>query len=396
MRHSLIVQAKSLEEALNKAAVLLHCAKEAVAYEILQAPKPGRYGQPGTPCKLRACPVAGPVEEESQAGLEGLFEKGSTLPLPPADLGVLSPSAFLALLASAGSEPEPEAAPEETPVLEAAERRDIVGDVSPLTTGVLAHAGDLRIYGSVRKGMVVKAAGSIQVIGDVETAVLDAGGDIAITGGLLGSVRSAQGQVTCRFAQGARINAPQGDITVQESAMHAHLHAGRGVTVGDIVLGGTCYGECWIEARIAGSESGVPALLQSGPNRRLYDELEEIRRQAQVTVQQLSEQVRVTQALRPYEERGEARTTEERVRLWHATVQSARLHAILARLARQKERRLGMINSVRSARIGIASRAYPKVKISIDELTWEVPALTQFACFTRDYELGEIRMTPFH
>ena len=63
MEKSLVVQGKSLDEAMDKAATLLHCPKERIAYEILQEPRPGRYGQPGVLCKLRVTPVSLAAEE---------------------------------------------------------------------------------------------------------------------------------------------------------------------------------------------------------------------------------------------------------------------------------------------------------------------------------------------
>ena len=123
--------------------------------------------------------------------------------------------------------------------------------------------------------MRVYAAGGIHVIGDVETAFLDAEGDIVIAGGLLGTARSRCGSVACKFAQGARLDAPRGDVSVRESAMQTHIRSGRSAFVGDILLGGTCYAENLVEARIAGSESGVPTVLVAGRNQRLSEGVED-------------------------------------------------------------------------------------------------------------------------
>ena len=243
--------------------------------------------------------------------------------------------------------------------------------------------------------MSITATGGIHVVGDVETAFLDAGGDIIISGGLLGAARSARGNIACKFAQGARITAPRGDVLVRELAMHAHLHAGKRVEVGEILLGGVCYAETLIEARIAGSPSGVPATLIAGPNRRLHDESEAIRERAVRLIEKLSECDGTRRVLLPAEERGESLSADNRVHLWQAVLRRARLNRDLLHLSRQKAAVLGMINRDRNARIRITDRAYPKVKIIVDDLAMELQNMTQYVTFSKDYDAGSLRMTPY-
>ena len=392
MQKSLVVQGKSLEEALEKAAVLLHCPKERVAYEVLQEARPGKYGQPGTPCKLRGVPVA-EAPEAADANAPEEQDYASSLPWSPDVMESLSPAVFLHALegCAAVSSPPPAAAPE--PEADAP-CRDVVGDVN-LSTGDIRHNGDVRIFGSVRKGMRVTAAGSLFVQGDVETAALEVGGDITLYGGLLGTARSTRGSITCKFAQGARLTAPEGDITVHDAAMHSHLHAGRAVYVGDTVLGGSCYGEELVEVHVAGSESGVPALLIAGRNKRLLDEIEEIRQRATTLVPTLGECEQARRELLPTEEGGQPLPVADRIRLWRATAQRAHINAELFGLARQKKTLLGMINGERGARVCITGRAYPRVKILVDEAPLDLKNVTQYATFSKDYDTGELRMTSY-
>jgi len=39
---------------------------------------------------------------------------------------------------------------------------------------------------------------------------------------------------------------------------------------------------------------------------------------------------------------------------------------------------------------------YPQVKILIDDAALEMRTMTQFATFSKDYETGEMRVTPLH
>ena len=275
-----------------------------------------------------------------------------------------------------------------------AERLEFVGDVN-LGGGPIRHDGDVRVHGCIRKGTRLYAAGGIHVLGDVETAFLDAEGDVIIAGGLLGTARSRGGSVACKFAQGARLDAPRGDVTVRESAMHTHIRAGRSAFVGDILLGGTCYAESLIEASIAGSVSGVPTVLIAGRNKRLTEEVEDIRARAQRAVTEMREQDAVCRALLPAEEAGTVLPVPDRLRLWRALMAKTRLNDALMQMAREKSRVLGMINTDRSARICITGRAYPKVKVIVDDQAQDLQNVTQYVTFSKDYEAGELRVTPY-
>ncbi len=395
MEKSLVVQGKSLEDALDKAAVLLHCPKERVAYEILQESRPGRYGQPGILCKLRVTPVAPATEELDQDGAKAT-ETEERLPWAEWDLEVMPSSVFLLSLQNlmAQAPRTPLFPPPPPPVTADEQQREVLEDVS-LGSGPIYHNGNVRIHGSVRKGMRVRATGGIHVIGDVETAFLDAGGDIVIVGGLLGTACSRGGSVSCKFAQGARLDAPQGDVTVQESAMHSHLRAGRSVFVGDILLGGSCYAECLVETRIAGSESGIPTTLIAGPNKRLSDEIEGIRTLAQRALEDLRAQDVACRELLPTEEAGTVLPVADRLRLWRALMAKTRANDALVQMSRQKSRLLGMINQDHNARVCITGRAHPKVKVIVDDQAQDLQYAIQFATFSKDYEAGELRVTPY-
>lgn len=394
LEKSLVVLGKSLEVALDKGALLLHCPKERIAYEVLSEPKPGRNGYPGVPCKLRVIPVALAAEEldptlAPEVTQERLPWAEWDLEMMPCRVFLLSLQNLMTLVPRVPQFPPPEALPDEFPEPPC----EMVGDLP--AGGVLEHNGHVRLYGHVRKGARIRAAGGIHVLGDVETAFLDAGGDIVLTGGLLGTARSRCGSIAAKFAQGARLDAPQGDVTIQESAMHSHLRAGRSAFVGDVLLGGSCSAEVLTEVRIAGSDSGVPTALIAGPNSRLLNEIEAIRSRAEQWVAELREQDAICRSLLPSEEAGIPLNVPDRLRLWRALIAKTRINDALAQMSRQKGQLLGMINKDRSARVCIPDRAYPNVKITVDALTLDLQNLTQYVTFSKDYDAGEMRITPY-
>lgn len=394
---SFVVVGKSLEAALDKAAILLHCPKERIAYETMQQPKSGKYGQPGTPCKLRVTPVAPAAEMlEAHGGVddeEHLLRV--VVPHSLENIEALSCAAFLRLLEEELGREEAGAEPQEEVPLASEPLREVAGNVG-LATGAIHHQGDLHVHGHVLKGMTVRASGHVHILGDVETAFVDAGGNITIDGGLLGTARSAKGRITCRFAQGAQMNAAQGDICVQESAMHSTLHARGEIAVGGTLLGGTCCGERGVQAHTAGSPTGVATTITAGCNARLYEEMEQTRARALRHIERLGECERTRLELLPIEEAGMPLGRQDRVRLWQMLVRRRRLANDLQRLTQQKSRLLGMINEERGSRICVEGSVYPKVKILLDDAALEIRAVTQFATFSKDYETGELRITPLH
>ena len=72
-----------------------------------------------------------------------------------------------------------------------------------------------------------------------------------------------------------------------------------------------------------------------------------------------------------------------------------RLNDDLRQMAQEKSRLLGMINTDHTARICITGRAYPKVKVIVDDQAQDLRNLTQYATFSKDYEAGELRVTPY-
>ncbi|BDI30882.1 hypothetical protein CCAX7_29330 [Capsulimonas corticalis] len=392
MEKSLVVQGKSIEAVLERAALLLHCEPRRVAHEVLQEGNPAR----GVLFKLRVTEVAPSVADLTNEEDDGL-EFGAPMPWLAGALAPLMPDAFCKALDEAFNkalEEQPTHTVSAPPPVSDQPVREIAGGVGP-ATGNVTHSGDVRIHGDVAKGMRIKASGSIHIFGDVEAAVLDAGGDIVVTGGFLGSARSSHGRISCKFLQGAHVEALRGSIAIQESSVHSFLEAGGSIIVRGSVMGGSCYGHEIVEAKSAGSLSGIPTVLIAGHNKHLMDRVDAIRARAERDVRLLGECQRLRDELLPVEERGDELPIEDRVRLWVAAIRKGRIHADLMRLSSEKSAALGMINKNHAARVSVTDKIFPKVKVLVDDAPLEVRAVTQFVSLTKDYEIGQIRMTPY-
>jgi uncharacterized protein (DUF342 family) len=282
----------------------------------------------------------------------------------------------------------PPPAPIEAPI------KEVSGDT--LTQGsTLEFDGHIRVFGNVRRGATIKATGNVQVVGEVEAAVIEARGDVTLSGGLLGTVKSANGNVICKFVQGGTIDAPFGNITILESAMHANLHAGFCAKVGDVLLGGVCYGERRVDVRVAGSEMAMPTVLYAGLNKMLSDRIEEIRLRAERHALRLHECERLRAELLPVEERGEELPIEDRVRLWKAAIKKGRIQADLQRMTKEKATLMGLVNAEKSSKVCVKDRICPKVRVVVDDAVLEVKKTTQYVTFSKDYENGQLRTTSY-
>lgn len=399
MERSLVVTGKNLEQALSKASVLLHCDLEHVGYEVVQEGRPGRGGNPEQPFKLRVTaitPSPNDSKEETDAE-EAQFTPNlpwlaNTLaPLPPETFCKALEDAFIDAVKEmpeyVNMGPAP-AAPSDAPV------KEVSGDSLSQSTP-LEFDGHIRVFGSVKRGITIKATGNVQIVGDLEPAVVEARGDVTVSGGILGTVRSENGNVTGKFVQGGTIEALFGNIAITESAMHSTLHAGFCVKVGDTLLGGTCYGEKRVDTKCAGSELGVPTVLIAGLNKRLSDRIEEIRLRCERHAVRLQECDKIRRELLPVEERGEELPIEDRVRLWKAAIRKGRIQADLQMLAREKSTLLGLVNTQKTSRVCVKDRICPKVRVIVDESALEVQKTTQYVTFSKDYESGQIRITSY-
>jgi len=399
MERSLVVTGKSLEHALNKASVLLHCDLANVGYEIVQQGRPARNGTPETPFKLRVSAMSPETETVSKEFEAEEAMLTPNLPWLANTLQPLLPDMFCKALEQAFMDAIREApglidlGPPPAAAIDAP-TKELSGDSLP-GGSTLEWDGHVRVFGNVRKGVTIKATGNIQVVGEVEVATLEARGNVSVSGGLMGTIKSGNGNVTCKFVQGGTIDAPFGNITVSESVMHGNLHAGFCAKVGDVVLGGVCYGERRVDVRIAGSDMGLVTVLYSGLNKMLSDRIEEIRLRAERHATRLQECERLRAELLPVEERGEELPIEDRVRLWKAAIKKGRIQADLQRLAKEKAALLGLVNAEKSSKVCVKDRICPKVRVIVDDAVLEVKKTTQYVTFSKDYESGNLRTTSY-
>jgi uncharacterized protein len=141
------------------------------------------------------------------------------------------------------------------------------GDVD-FKTGNVYFEGNLQIRGSVKQGFKVSATGNIQIGAAIEAALVEAGGDVTVTGGIVGQnegVVRAGGAVTARFIEAAEVHAG-GPVTVASEIRLSTVISEKSVAVTGAgrIVGGTVRGRDSVEAKIVGSSSNAPTIVQAG------------------------------------------------------------------------------------------------------------------------------------
>lgn len=145
----------------------------------------------------------------------------------------------------------------------------VPGDVNLKTGGNVTFLGTVLVKGSVADGFKVKAAGNIEVLGNVGKAELDAEGDIIVHQGISGKnggfVRAGKG-VWSKFLENAIIEA--GEIVVaSDGIINCHVEANKKIICQGkraTIVGGVLRAAEDIYAKSLGSVAGSDTVLEVG------------------------------------------------------------------------------------------------------------------------------------
>ncbi len=135
---------------------------------------------------------------------------------------------------------------------------ELRGDVD-YSTGNIDFVGDVRVYGGVREGFMVKATGNIRIDGLVEAATIEAGGDLAIAQGVVGNnvaVLRCKGDLKAKYLESVEVHGGKNisaeciinsQVFCDDSVM---VNSGRGV-----IVGGSVSAANLIKAKVIGAQS---------------------------------------------------------------------------------------------------------------------------------------------
>ncbi len=175
-------------------------------------------------------------------------------------------------------------------------------------TGNIVFDGTVAVNGDVQAGFLVKATGSITIVGNVEGAVLEAGGDIKIVAGLVGQGRGKAvcgGNFKALFVENAEIVA-KGDVTA-DVLMHSQVRCGGNLVAEGkrgVVIGGNYVVGHDVKALSVGTASGVSTVLELGIDPTVMDSLRGIKERIRVLEQEYAKIIQIIRMLKPLHEVG--------------------------------------------------------------------------------------------
>jgi uncharacterized protein (DUF342 family) len=144
----------------------------------------------------------------------------------------------------------------------------VSGDVN-LQTGNILFLGTVIVKGNVIDGFSVKAAGNIEVKGNVGKSILDAEGDIIVHQGILGKnggkIKSGK-SVFSKFIEHARVEAAE-FVVVNEGILHSVVDANKKIICQGrraSIVGGKLRASEEINAKNLGSIAGTETILEAG------------------------------------------------------------------------------------------------------------------------------------
>ncbi|MFD2171331.1 DUF342 domain-containing protein [Tumebacillus lipolyticus] len=149
------------------------------------------------------------------------------------------------------------------------------------SVGNIEFLGSVSIRGNVLSGFKIVAAGDIEIAGNVESAVLEAGGDVIIRGGVQARGKGmikAGGTVRARFMQGGVVDAGV-DVIVRDSIMHCTISAGRNIFMEaqkSVIVGGMVRAGEEVRTRTLGSPMATPTEVEVGVHPQLRSEMQEL------------------------------------------------------------------------------------------------------------------------
>lgn len=129
---------------------------------------------------------------------------------------------------------------------------EIPGNVDS-SVGNINFLGDVRIYGDICSGFMVRAMGSITVDGVVEACTVEAGGDLIVSGGIQGDDRAVirvQRNLYVRYLENSSIYVKESLYT--DSIINCEVYCDGSVEVRTI-LGGTVRAAHKVSAGVIGS-----------------------------------------------------------------------------------------------------------------------------------------------
>jgi uncharacterized protein len=159
-------------------------------------------------------------------------------------------------------------------------------------TGNIDFVGSLRVMGDIKSDFSVKAQKDIEVLGNVEDAVIEAGGSVRVHKGFIGSGKGsikAAGTITVQHILNQSVTAEK-DIVIEKESVNGNLRAGGRIAVPHgTIAGGTVEATEEIEVNDLGTGEHSHGRLRVGRKGWIIERLAQVEKELLVSGKQLAD-----------------------------------------------------------------------------------------------------------
>lgn len=277
---------------------------------------------------------------------------------------------------------------------------EVKGDVS-LDTGNIVFLGTVIVRGNVEDGFSVKAAGNIDIRGNVGKAQLEAEGDIIIKQGLLGKDEAeivAGNDIVAKFIERAKKVEAGRDVIVSEGIMHSYVDAGKRIICNGrraMIVGGRVRAGEEVNAKTIGSPSFTETTVEVGldpKSRQQLIELQEELRESKEKIHELTMNINTLQSQK--RSSGGKLPPEREEMLLNMMQEKETLTSRIAEIEEQvSEIKAYLASLEEKGKIAVQNVVYPRVKITVKDANLEVRDEFKYVTFVQ--EAGNIKVLPY-
>ncbi len=275
----------------------------------------------------------------------------------------------------------------------------VPGDVNLKTGGNVIFLGTVFVKGSVTDGFKVKAAGNIEVMGNVGKCELDAEGDIVVHQGINGkgegSIRAGRG-VWAKFIENSTIEsgelvvASDGIINSRVDSNKFIICQGKRATI----VGGHLRAAEEIRAKTFGSLSGSETVLEVGYDPKSSERMAEIEKLLSESLGEYDEVDRNISTLENLKKVKKTLPEEKQVYLDELQEKRDQIESEREKLEEEKQELKEYLDSLKLVgKISASTRVYPGVKVIIKDASLKIR--NEFKATTYINENHEIKPTKF-
>jgi len=271
----------------------------------------------------------------------------------------------------------------------------IAGDVN-LRTGNVLFLGTVLVKGNVDDGFTVKAAGNIEVMGNVGKSTLDAEGDIIVHQGIAGK---STGTIRCgrslwsKFIENARVES--GDlVVVSDGIMNSTILADRKIICKGkraSIVGGQLKAVEEINAKSLGSVAGSETALEVGYDPKRKEKLAQLETRRAEFQEQLEDIKLNMGTIEGLVRSGRSVSAEKKAFYQELKEKRVALHNQLKKIAGEIDELRDYLGGLKVAgRISASGTVYPGVRVSIKDAYLEVRNEFKAVTFVSDGETVKV------